>query len=88
MMKLRRTIYLVIGCIFVFVNLLFYLVALMHPNEKIGITPAQEGDPAYMAGHYFGMNLFMVTGLIFLYASYRLNKKIKRKELEDIVDSI
>jgi hypothetical protein len=83
-MKIRRTIYLVIGCIFVSLNLLLYVIALMKPS---GLTAEDKGKPGVELGYYLGMNLFTIVGIIFLVASYRLNKKIKRKKLEDMVDS-
>lgn len=86
-MKTRRIVYLVLACLFCGLNLLVYLITLMHPNEQIGVDPKDKGDAATMAGHYVGLNLFTIIGIIFLYTAYRVQKKIKRKELQEIVES-
>ena len=86
-MKIRRTIYLVIACIFTGLNLLMYFIVLMHPNEQIGVDPADKGDAAIQFGHYIGLNLFTIVGIIFYYAAYRVQKKIKRKEMKEMLES-
>jgi hypothetical protein len=64
-----------------------YLITLMHPDEQIGVDPKDKGDAAIMIGHYIGMNLFTIIAIILLYAAYRVQKKIKRKELQELADS-
>lgn len=86
-MKIRRTLYFVLGCICAGLNLLMYFIVLMHPNEQIGVDPKDKGDAAIMVGHYFGVNLFTIVGIIFFYAAYRVQKKIKRKEMQEMLES-
>ena len=86
-MKIRRIIYLVLGCILVVFNVVAYVTYFSNPASALAIPPEEKGDIPYLIGEYLGLNLFLIVGVIFLYASYRVSKKIARKKKEELVDS-
>jgi hypothetical protein len=86
-MKIRRIIYLVLGCLLMICNLFAYLGTLSNPDGQKTLSPEERGDPAIMAGWYFGLNLPLIIGLVFFWLAYRVTKKIKKKKEQEMVDS-
>jgi hypothetical protein len=41
----------------------------------------------WCSGYYFGLNIFLFTGLIFFWLAYRVTKKIKRKAEQEVFES-
>jgi hypothetical protein len=91
-MRTRRIVYLVLGCLFIGLSLLYFLSKLSDPNARTVADPDYRGDASFAAGYrigqFIGESLFLVIGLIFLFAAYRVQKKIKRKEMQELLESI
>jgi len=75
-MKLRRTIFLVLGILFLLFQLVSY--AGMHIDPSKG--------RAYNAGYIVGSNLFLVLSLVFFWVAYRAHRKIKERADQQILD--
>jgi hypothetical protein len=86
-MKTRRIIYLVLGCILVLFNLVACVNYFFNPAAEITVPPEHKGDIPYVIGHFIGLNLFLIIGVILLYASYRIGRKLARKKKQEIIDS-
>ena len=86
-MKTRRIIYLVLGCILVVFNLVAYINYFSNPSSELVTPPALKGDIPYMIGTFLGLSLFLIIGVIFLYASYRVGRKIAKKKKQELIDS-
>ncbi|MEI7736566.1 MAG: hypothetical protein WCI49_13945 [Ferruginibacter sp.] len=75
-MKTRRTVYLFIGVLLIFLNILAYVAS---PGKVFKHAP---GDLAYSIPYYFGAFFVAIIGFVFLFASLRLQRKIRRKDSE------
>ena len=73
-MKIRRIIYIIIGILFILVNLLTDLLELSSGSSY-------GSDTAYNIGYFLGSHLLLFIGLIFLRQAYKLGKKIKQAKL-------
>lgn len=80
-MKTRKKIYTAIGVTLIILNLLVDLVTL---NEFRSLP----GDNAYVFGYYVGAHILLFIGIALLLMAYRLQKKITRKEAQQLIDSI
>lgn len=45
-------------------------------------------DPSEKVGYYFGYNLFLLMGLTILYLAHRRKKRYKKKQVDELIDSI
>ncbi len=86
-MKIRRIIYLVLGCILVVFNLVAYVNFFFNPASELAVPPEHKGDVPYLIGHFLGLNLFLIIGVVLLYASYRIRRKIAKKKEQELIDS-
>jgi len=84
-MKTRRTVFLILGCIFVAFNILALIAVGQNPSPDTTL-PADAETPV-MLGHYVGLNLFFIIGFIFLFIAYRINRKIKKVARQNLLDS-
>ena len=84
-MKARRTVFLILGILFIVLNLLVEFTMPAHPYS------AEEDNAAYRTGAFIGGNLFVIIGLIFIIIAYRTQRKIislKEDDLKNLIDSI
>ena len=86
-MKIRRNVFLVLGCLFAAFNIISHIAIALRPSPETEIPLEYKGDTAYILGHYLGANLFFIIGFIFLYIAFRTNKKIRRKKRQELMDS-
>ena len=86
-MKIRRIIFIVLGCLFAVFNLLVDVAIAIKPPADFDIPAQYKGDTAYAIGHYLGANLLFIIGAIFFYLAYRTSQKIKRKKEQELLDS-
>ncbi len=75
-MRTRRTIFLILGIVFILLQLISY--AGMH------IDPSK--DTAYNVGYMIGSHLFLILGLVFFWVAYRTHKKIKARANQQMLD--
>jgi uncharacterized membrane protein len=83
-MKTRRAVYSIIGIVLIVLNL---LVDLAQVNEY----KWNDNDTAYNIGSVIGGHILLIIGLVLLRLAYKLHKKIKSKEgnqLEESINSI
>lgn len=81
-MRITRNIFIILGIIFIAVNLIGYLA---------GAKPFPENDKvslANMIGYFIGSNFLFICGCVFLSFANKLNKKIKKKNDRAMVDSL
>ena len=72
-MKTRRTVYVIIGSLFLVLNLLVDLVELSERKPD-------AGNPSYDIGYIIGSHMFAIGGLVLLWLAYKLHKRIRAKE--------
>jgi uncharacterized membrane protein len=83
-MKIRRTIYIILGSLLILLNI---LVDIVNPDK----SPMAEDAGAYDIGYFVGSHILIVFGLLFLFWAYKLHKKIRTRpddELEKNIDDI
>ncbi len=68
-----------------FILLLFQLFSYLGSSSTGNPPPT---DPAGRVGYYFGFNLAIIIAVILFISAASLKKKLKRKEIEDTIDSI
>ena len=78
-MKTRRTVYYILAVLFI----LFNIPGWIHFNKT-----KLPDDAAERAGYCFGSCIFFIIGLVFLLLTFSINKKIKRKKEQELVDSL
>lgn len=82
-MKIVWLIFLILGIALILFNIPVYVI-----GDKVPDIP----DPANRLGFYIGRNLGFITGAIFLFIAYGINKSRKRKtpktEIEELIKSI
>jgi hypothetical protein len=78
-MKTRRTVYYILAAVF----MLFNIIAWINFDKS-----KMPQDPAERAGYYFGSCIFFIIGLIFVLLAVSVNRKIKRKQQQQLVDSL
>ncbi len=75
-----KNIFLILGILCILLNLLGYIGGhrpfIDHPNKVEQIA------------YFIGSNIFLIGGLIFLFISNHLRKKIKRKNDKKLVESL
>jgi preprotein translocase subunit YajC len=81
-MKTRRTVYLFIGIVLIFLNILAYVA---RPDKVFKHAPE---NLANSIPYYIGAFFVAIIGFIFLFASLRLQRKIKRKNSEAMDSTI
>ena len=77
-MKTRRSVFLILGCLFAGCNLFLYID--FASKHALGPPPESGGSVSYIFGYYFALNILLLIGLIFLYIAYRADKTIKRRK--------
>lgn len=81
-MKWRKNIYLIIGILLIVFNLLAYLGgAKMQPEDPFA-------DSGVRIGYFIGSNIFLIVGIVFVFLSYRVRQKMKKKKDADLVDTL
>jgi hypothetical protein len=80
-MKIRRAIYIILGSLFILVNI---LVDIINPDNSPMVT---QGN-AFSFGYFIGSHFLIIFGLVFLGLAYRVNKKIKRKQNNELEKNI
>jgi hypothetical protein len=78
-MKTRRTIYYILAVCFILFNI---------PAWVKGTTIERPDDAAELAGYYIGSCIFFIIGLVFLLLAFSVNKKIRRKKEQELMDSL
>ena len=79
-MKKRKIIYTIVGSILILLNL---LVDITEP----GAFRASE-DKGYSIGYFIGSHLLLIIGLILLRLAYKLNKRLKKMEIQEMINNI
>jgi cell division protein FtsW (lipid II flippase) len=80
-MKILRIILLIIGLLFVISQTYFIIIIATDPK----VAADKEHD---FWDNYFAPILFLVIGGLFLFITYRINRKIKRKKVMDLIKSL
>ena len=81
-MKIRKNVYLIIGIVLIILNLLVDIIQLSENSSR---------DTSYNIGYFIGSNSLLIIGMVLIRISYKLNKKLKRKEkngLEEAIEEI
>ena len=79
-LKRKMIIIRVIGIILIASQLLAYLGNINEP------TPTD--DTAELVGYYFGYNFFLWIGIILLYWSFNVGKKLKQVKRDEMMEGI
>lgn len=78
-MKTRRILFIVIGSLLIFLNLLSHLEALItHAYRNLSVS--------YGIGYFIGSNIFLIIGVLFFRVANRLGRKIKIAEERSQID--
>lgn len=80
-MKTRKIIYTVIGSILIILNLLVDIA-------ELGTIKTSKEDAGYSIGYFIGSHILLIFGLILLRMAYKLQKRMKKKETQEMIDSI
>jgi hypothetical protein len=80
-MRIAKNIFLVLGIILILFNLLAFLGG-ASPFVKNPSATTEE-----RVGYFVGTFLVLFIGLLFLWISYRINKRIKRRQDKELLDS-
>ena len=80
-MKTRRKIYLYLGIALVVLNVLVDIVEISDGREF------NQGT-AFSIGYFIGSHILLIFGLVFLRLAARLQKKIKAKEMHNMIEDI
>lgn len=83
-MRTRRIIYLVLACLFIAIQIVVYIFI---PPAETFIPLEYKGDTAYSAGTYFGINIFLIIAIFLLIGVYRVGRKIKLKERQQLLEA-
>ena len=80
-MKVKKYVYLIVGALFILLNLLTDILSLSEYNSN---------DAFYNIGYFLGSHILFLVGIIFLRMAYKINKKLKSKEnsLEEEIEKI
>ena len=70
-MKVKKYVYLIVGALFILLNLLTDILSLSEYNSN---------DAFYNIGYFLGSHILFLVGIIFLRMAYKINKKLKSKE--------
>lgn len=79
-LKRRKTFLLVLGIIFICLQLLAYVGNIDEPR--------QTGDTAQVIGYYIGYNFALLIGALLILWSVNVGKKLKAVQREDEMNSI
>lgn len=79
-MKTRRSIYIVTGTILILLNI---LVDIVNPDSTNTLT---EGG--FNIGYFLGSHFWVIIGLVLLRLAYKVNQKIKMKELSQLEKAV
>lgn len=80
-MKARKVIYTIVGSIFILLNLIVDIA-------EFGTIRSPKEDGSYNFGYFIGSHILLIFGLILLRMAYKLHKKLKKKEMQEMIDSI
>ena len=80
-MKTRKNIYITIGIILIVLNLLVDISDFNHIKSQV------QKDASGI-GYLIGSQLFLIIGLVLLRMSYKLQQRIKRKQLREMIEKI
>jgi hypothetical protein len=80
-MKTRKIFYTIIGNILVVLNLLFDIA-------EFRTRRSPKEDCTYSIGYFVGSHILLIVGLILLRIAHNLQKKLKKKQVQEIIDSI
>ncbi len=80
-MKRRIKIYTVLAYVFAGLQLLNYLGQATSANSA-------PSNAAERTGYYAGMHIFAIIAVLLFIAAFRLRKKMKNAEADNMVDSI
>ena len=56
-------------------------------RNGIYVPPGHGDDPSFAFGYYLGSCLFGITGLVFLFAAYRINRKLQAKQRDELLNA-
>jgi hypothetical protein len=82
-MKKRRNFYLIIGILLLALNCLVWIGG----TSVTDSSRNYRDDPAYMSGYYFGKSVFAIIGVVLLVIAWSIQRKIKRREKQELIDS-
>lgn len=79
-MKTRRTVYITTGIFLIVLNI---FVDIVNPDGGNDFS-----NPNFSIGYFMGSHFFVIVGLVLLRLAYKVNQKIKNKELSHLGRSI
>ena len=79
-MKIRKNIYLVLGILFILIDILQIYVLMT--DYKDFFSPKSEGF-----GFVLTSQVILIPAFLFINGAYRVQKKIDRKNLQSLVNS-
>jgi hypothetical protein len=85
-LKRRRTIYVVLGCVLIALNLIVDLLNIIE-----GEIVRESQSAGYSIGYFIGSHFFLLFGLLLFYRVYKINLRIKElqnHQLNSTIDSI
>lgn len=77
-MKIFRIILLILGVLFILINTL----------ASFAPITSKYTDTVSLIGWYIGKNLMFVVGFLFLFWAYRIDKKRKKREVHELINSL
>ena len=80
-MKILGVILIVVGLLIVISQLYFIIVLAIAPKS---ITK----EPYDFWNYFFGPSLFCFIGVLLLFFAYRINKKIKKRKVMNLIKSL
>lgn len=80
-MKTRKNIYFTIGIILILLNLLVDVTDFN--NLKSQVQNSASGF-----GYLIGSQFFLILGLVLLRMAYKIHQRIKRRQLQEMIDKI
>ena len=85
-MKTRRIVLIILGYIFVLFELISFIQVIS--QRKDSNTALTDSQGAERIAFYIGYNFWIILALICFVSAYRLKKKIKRRSMKAVVESI
>ena len=83
-MKIFRNILMIVGILAILLNIPGWL----KPADLGGISDASASEiEAYRLGQRIGGSIFAIFGSLLLFTAFMINRKIKKKKTEDLIDS-
>jgi len=81
-LKVRRKIYFIVGAVLIFINLLVDLADIRYLSARI------SENNSFNVGYLIGSQLLLLIGIILLRFGFKLHKRIKGLDENDIEKSI